>query len=204
MVGVYISGHPLDDYRLEIDSFCRGYSVSDLNKLEENNGKELFIAGIITSAEHRTTKNGKPFGTFEIEDYSDSNKQFIFGENYLRFKHLLVVGTFVFISGKVGPRKWGEGLEFSPNTIELLADVKEKRSKCLVLTVEQSDLTDMIIDDLYAAVSDHVGSCQLKFILQDHKSKTSLKMPSRNLKVAIEKELIQKIDRLNIFDYKLE
>ena len=204
VVGVYISGHPLDDYKLEIDSFCRGYSVADLNKLEENNGKELFIAGIITTAEHRTTKNGKPFGTFEIEDYTDTNKQFIFGENYLRFKHLLTVGTFVFLSGKVGPRKWGDGLEFAPNSIELLADVKEKRSKCLTLTVEQSDLTDMIIDELYMAVSDHTGSCQLKFILQDHKSKTSLKMPSRNMKVAIEKELIQKIDQLEVFDYKLE
>jgi len=204
VVGVYISGHPLDDYKLEIDSFCRGYGVADLNKLEENNGKELFIAGIITSAEHRTTKNGKPFGTFEIEDYTDTNKQFIFGENYLRFKHLLAVGTFVFVTGKVGPRKWGEGLEFAPSSIELLADVKEKRSKCLTLTVEQSDLTDMIIDELYLAVSDHVGSCQLKFILQDHKSKSTLKMPSRNMKVTIEKELIQKIDQLEIFDCRLE
>ncbi len=204
VVGVYISGHPLDDYKLEINSFCNGYGVSDLNKLEENNGKELFIAGIITSAEHRTTKNGKPFGTFEIEDYTDSNKQFIFGENYLRYKHLLTIGTFIFMTGKVGNRKWGDGLEFAPGSIELLADVKEKRSKCLTLTVEQSDLTDMIIDELYMAVSDHSGTCQLKFILQDHKSKTRLKMPSRNMKVAIEKELIKKIDQLEVFDYKLE
>ncbi len=122
----------------------------------------------------------------------------------MRFKHLLTVGTFVFLTGKVGNRKWGDGLEFSPSSIELLADVKEKRTKCLVLTVEQSDLTDMVVDELYLAVSDHVGTCQLKFILQDHKSKTTLKMPSRNMKVAIGKELIQKIAKLEVFDYKLE
>ncbi|MFD1551969.1 DNA polymerase III subunit alpha [Putridiphycobacter roseus] len=204
VVGVYISGHPLDDYRLEIDSFCNGCSVSDLTHLEENKGKELFIAGIITSAEHRTTKNGKPFGTFEIEDYTDSNKQFIFGENYLRFRHLLTVGTFVFMNGKIGPKKWGEGIEFSVSTIELLADVKEKKTKSLVLTVEQADLTDMIIDDLFTVVSDHSGSCQLKFVLHDYKSKTSLKMPSRNMKVNINQELIRQIKKLEVFECKLE
>ncbi|MDX1350857.1 MAG: hypothetical protein R3279_11440, partial [Putridiphycobacter sp.] len=103
-----------------------------------------------------------------------------------------------------GPRKWGEGLEFGINTMELLADVKEKRTKSLVLSVEQSDLTDMIIDDLYAVIADHSGNCQLKFILRDHKSKTSLKMPSRNLKVNINKQLIQSLDELQIFDCKLE
>lgn len=204
VVGVYISGHPLDDYKLEIDSFCKGCSVSDLTKLEENKGKELSIAGIITSAEHRTTKNGKPFGTFEIEDYSDSNKQFIFGESYLRFKHLLTIGTFVFMTGKVDNKKWGDGLEFRASSIELLADVKEKRSNALVLTVEQSDLTDMIVDELFMAVSDHSGNCHLKFVLKDFKSKTNLKMPSRNMKVTIEKELIDKIDQLNVFECKLE
>lgn len=204
VVGIYISGHPLDDYKLEIDSFCNGCSVSNLNNLEDNKGKEQFIAGIITSAEHRTTKNGKPFGTFEIEDYTDSSKQFIFGENYLRFKHLLTIGTFVFINGKIGPRKWGDGLELSISTIELLADVKEKKTKSLVLTVEQSDLTDMIIDDLYTIVSNHSGNCQLKFILHDHKSKTSLKMPSRNVKVNINKQLIDHLNQLEIFDCKLE
>ena len=77
VVGVYISGHPLDDFKLEIDSFCKG-NVSALSHLEENNKKELAIAGIITSAEHRTTKHGKPFGTFEIEDYSESSKAICF------------------------------------------------------------------------------------------------------------------------------
>ncbi|MFK8044426.1 MAG: DNA polymerase III subunit alpha [Crocinitomicaceae bacterium] len=204
VVGVYISGHPLDDYKLEIDSFCNGCTVANLNALEENKGKDLSIAGIITSAEHRTTKNGKPFGTFEIEDYTESSKQFVFGENYLRFKHLFTMGTFVFLNGKVGPRKWGDGLEFGMSSMELLADVKEKRTKTLVLSVEQSDLTDMIIDDLYTVVSDHAGSCALKFILRDHKSKTSLKMPSRNMKVDINKKLIDSLDRLEIFDCKLE
>jgi len=202
VVGIYISGHPLDDFKLEIDSFCKG-EVADLNKLEENNNKELVLAGIITEAEHRTTKNGKPFGTYILEDYSDSNKQFIFGDSYMKFKHMLNPGTFVLVSGKVGSRKWGDGLEFSPASIELLSNLKEKRTKEISLTVEQSDITDSMLDDLYTTITEHPGECRVKFILLDHKSKTKIKMPSRNLKVQISKEFVTKLNEMGVFELKL-
>ncbi len=202
VVGIYISGHPLDDFKLEIDSFCKG-EVADLNKLEDNNNKELVLAGIITEAEHRTTKNGKPFGTYMLEDYSDSNKQFVFGDSYLKFRHMFNPGTFVLVTGKIGARKWGEGLEFSPSAIELLSNLKEKRTKEIVLAVEQSDITDSLLDELYLAITEHPGECRVKFVLLDHKSETKLNMPSRNLKVEIGTELIGKLNKLNIFDMKL-
>ena len=202
VVGIYISGHPLDDFKLEIDSFCKG-EVADLNKLEENNNKELVLAGIITDAEHRTTKNGKPFGTYELEDYSDSNKQFIFGDSYMKFRYMFNPGTFVLVTGKIGPRKWGEGLEFSPSSIELLSNLKEKRTKEIILSIEQSDITDTLLDELYLAITEHPGECRVKFMLLDHKSETKLSMPSRNLKVEIGKGLIDKLKKLNVFEMKL-
>jgi len=202
VVGIYISGHPLDDFKLEIDSFCKG-EVADLNKLEDNNNKELVLAGIITEAEHRTTKNGKPFGTYMLEDYSDSNKQFVFGDSYMKFRHMFNPGTFVLVTGKIGARKWGDGLEFSPSSIELLSNLKEKRTKEIVLAVEQSDITDSLLDELYIAITEHPGDCRVKFILLDHKTETKLSMPSRNLKVEISKELIDKLNKLNVFDMKL-
>jgi len=202
VVGIYISGHPLDDFKLEIDSFCKG-EVADLNKLEDNNNKELVLAGIITEAEHRTTKNGKPFGTYILEDYSDSNKQFVFGDSYMKFRHMFNPGTFVLVTGKIGARKWGEGLEFSPSSIELLSNLKEKRTKEIVLAVEQSDITDSLLDELYLAITEHPGESRVKFVLLDHKSETKLNMPSRNLKVEIGKELIDKLNKLNVFEMKL-
>ncbi|MFT5819470.1 MAG: DNA polymerase-3 subunit alpha [Crocinitomix sp.] len=203
VVGIYISGHPLDDFKLEIDSFCKG-SVSDLTKLEENANQELRIAGIITDAQHRTTKHGNPFGTFDIEDYGDSNRLFVFGEDYMRFKHLIDMGTFVYISGRVAPRKYGDGLEFKINTMELLTELRDKRAKVLQLEVESSDITDQVIDKLYNVVMDHSGTCQLKFIIKDHKTNTTIKMPSKTMKVAIDNEFIKKVNELEVFEYTLE
>lgn len=203
VVGIYISGHPLDDFKLEIDSFCKG-TVSDIVKLEENKNQELRIAGIITDAQHRTTKHGNPFGTMDIEDYGDSTRLFVFGEDYLRFKHLISLGTFVFITGRVQTRKYGDGLEFKISSMELLTELRDKRSKTLMLEVESSDITDQVIDDLYHVVSDHSGKCKLKFIVKDHKTKSRVKMPSKTMKVAVDNAFIKKVEDLKVFEYTLE
>ncbi len=203
VVGIYISGHPLDDFKLEIDSFCKG-SVADLTKVDELANQELRIAGIITDAQHRTTKHGNPFGTFDIEDYGDNNRLFVFGEDYMRFKHMIALGTFVYVSGRVQPKKYGEGMEFKINSMDLLTELREKRAKTLLLEVESSDLTDRVIDKLYDLVMDHSGNCQLKFIVKDHKTNTKVKMPSKSLKVNVDSDFIKKVKELEVFEYTLE
>jgi DNA polymerase-3 subunit alpha len=203
VVGIYISGHPLDDYRLELDSFCKG-TVSDLSDLEKNQNQELRIAGIVTDAQHRRTKHGNPFGTFDLEDYSDNTRLFVFGEDYLRFKHLLDIGRFVYVVGRVGPRKYGDGLEFKIQSIDLLTELRSKRAKTLLLSVESADITDQLMDSLFNLVMDHSGQCQLKFLVKDHKSKSVVKMPSKTLKVGVDQDFIKEIKALNVFDFSLE
>ena len=203
VVGIYISGHPLDDFKLEIESFCKG-EVADLSRLDENKNQELRIAGIITDAQHRTTKHGNPFGTFDIEDYGDSTRLFVFGEDYMRFKHLIALGTFVYVVGRVQPRKYGDGLEFKINTLDLLTELRDKKARTLMLEVEASDITDRVIDDLYNLVMDHSGTCQLKFVVKDHKTKSLIKMPSKTMKVAVDNDFIKKVKQLEVFEYSLE
>ncbi len=203
VVGIYISGHPLDDFKLEIDSFCKG-GVSDLSKLEENQNQELRIAGIITDAQHRTTKHGNPFGTFDLEDYGDSTRLFVFGEDYMRFKHLISLGTFVYVSGRVAPKKYGDGLEFKINSMDLLTELRDKKAKVLNLEIEATDLTDRVIDDLYNIVMDNTGTCQLRFVVKDHKSKTKVNVKSKTMKVNVSNEFINKVNGLGVFEYVLD
>ena len=186
-----------------MQSFCKG-SIGDLNKLDEFVGQEFRVAGIITDAQHRNTKNGAPFGSFDVEDYSDTCKLFVFSDSYLKFKHHLSTGNFVFITGKVQPRKFGDGLEFKINSIELLAEVREKRTRALVLSAEYADITDQGIDELYTIMLAHHGTCQVKFLVKDHKTNTTLRMPSRSLKIMPDQEFIRKIDAMRIFECKLE
>jgi DNA polymerase-3 subunit alpha len=203
VVGIYISGHPLDDFGLELKSFCNA-SVSNIIELEKFANKELKIAGIITDAQHRTTKHGKPFGTFDLEDYSDSQRLFIFGEDYMRFKHMMSMGTFIHLTGRVQKKKFGDEMEFKVTGMELLSELREKKSKSLTLAVESSDLTDNVIDELYHIIQENTGACALKFVVKDHKSKTELRMPSRTLKVSVDNKFIHAVEDLQVFEYTVD
>ena len=128
----------------------------------------------------------------------------MFGDSYQKVKHLLDIGLFVFVTGKIGPKKWGDGLEFHLSSMKLLAEVKEKKTKALVLSIEQSDITDDLLDDLYNIFEENIGNCQVKFELKDHKTNTVIKMPSKTIKIEINKHLINYLNQNKVFEYKLE
>ena len=130
--------------------------------------------------------------------------RFVFGEDYMRFKHILSIGTFVHLTGRVQKKKYGDEMEFKVANLELLTELREKRARTLLLKVESSDLTEESIDALYHLIQDHAGNCSLKFIVRDFKSRSEIKMPSRNIKVSVDNDFIKKVDELKIFDCKIE
>jgi DNA polymerase-3 subunit alpha len=130
VVGIFISGHPLDDFRVEIESFCNG-NIGMLNEMEQHRGKDLMIAATISEVEHRITKNGDPFGTIQIEDYSDSYKMFLWRENYLKFKHFMQPGTFIAMKGRIEVPSRRNELEFVLHSMELLQNLRETKANSI-------------------------------------------------------------------------
>jgi len=94
VVGIYISGHPLDDFNLPMEHFCNA-SLEVLKDLKPLINKELRIGGIVGEVEHRISKNGKGWARFNLEDYLESYDFRIFGEEYLKFKHFLFENNFI-------------------------------------------------------------------------------------------------------------
>ncbi|MDH4058447.1 MAG: DNA polymerase III subunit alpha, partial [Cyclobacteriaceae bacterium] len=112
VVGVYISGHPLDNFKFELDSFCNT-PLSQLSELDGMEGRETKIGGIVSAVEHRLTKTGKPFGKLALEDYSGRFEFILWSEDYLKFKSFLMPGLFLFVEGTIIRKTWGDqSLEF--------------------------------------------------------------------------------------------
>ena len=130
IVGIYLSGHPLDRFRFEIEQLCTPrQGLLALQDLPAIRGKECRFAGRVVTADHRISKNGKPFGRFTLEDYHQTAEFSLFGKEYLACKAFMVPGWFVFIRGTAETRGFSgeEGtLEFKVKTMELLADIREK------------------------------------------------------------------------------
>ena len=85
VVGFYLSGHPLDAYKLEIDAYC----TCPLDKVETFKNREINLAGLITNVALRTTKTGQPFIVFNLEDYESSLPLALFRDDYTKFAPLI-------------------------------------------------------------------------------------------------------------------
>lgn len=201
VVGIFISGHPLDDFRIEIDAFCNG-KVGMLNDMEQHKNKDLLIAATITEAEHRFTKNGDPFGTLTIEDYTDSYRIFLWRENYLKYKHFIAPGAFIALKGRIEVPRNRKELEFIINNIDMLQDLKENRAKNVNVKLTTKQIDHALITDLNKLFLAHEGKCNLTFTIQDSLDNIEINMPSKSFKVDPNNSLFKELKRLNI-DYKL-
>jgi len=224
VIGIYLTSHPLDTYRFEIEHFCQN-SVSDLaliNKvkaaevdeetlLEFNRikNKELVIGGIIASANHRLTKTGKPFASFIIEDYSDSYDMAVFGEEYVKLKGYLQEGYFVQLRGLVQERfrqvgNWG----FELRSVQLLSDLREKMAKSFTINIPLPKLNEAFLDGIKDILAQNeiegvVPNCQLKFKIWDPQDEISVEMPAKSLKINLTNEFLDCIDKFEGINYRL-
>ena len=206
VIGFYLSGHPLDTYRVEM-GFCKN-TLSELREINKHKDREFTFGGMITAVNHRISKNGKPFGNFMLEDYNDSFEFVLFGEDYVKFKLYMTPGYFVFIRGKVQPR-WNQSdsMEFKISTMQLLSEVREKLLKNLTITIALSEISDDFINKLSDILDENSkkskGTCSVKFQVVDRDENLAIDLPSKKIKISPDNEFLDSISRSLNVTYKL-
>ncbi|MBO0342449.1 MAG: DNA polymerase III subunit alpha [Allomuricauda sp.] len=207
VVGIYISGHPLDDFKKEIKAFCKN-TVSDFSRLEEFVNRELTVAGVITDVQHRVSKNGKGWGLFTLEDYNESYELRIFGEEYLKFRHFLMINSFVHVRAFVREgwvnrdtgKKGDPRLQF--NDFKQLQDVMDAFAKKLTIKLNIDRLQEKRIQTLKDTLTLHKGDHPISFVIYEMQEEIKLKLSSRKQKVKINSELLSELEA-NEIHYKL-
>ncbi|WP_412986800.1 DNA polymerase III subunit alpha [Pontimicrobium sp. IMCC45349] len=207
VVGIYISGHPLDDFKIEMKTFCNG-TVSLFNDMASYVNREITFGGVVTDVQHRVSKQGKGWAAFTIEDYLDSYEFRIFGEDYLKFRHFLMISNFVYVRAFIREgwvnrdtgKKGDPRIQF--NNFQLLHDVMDTYAKKLSIQVNIKDLKEDTIASLKDLLHMHQGNHALNFVVYDNKEKIKLTMPSRRQKVKISQELLNELAEQDVY-YKL-
>jgi len=207
VVGIYISGHPLDEFKTEINAFCNA-SVSCASELENYVNREISFAGVVTDVQHRISKNGKGWALFSIEDYTDTFEFRIFGEEYLKYRHFLMINSFVYIkvfvregwinrdTGKKGDPR----LQF--NSFMLLQEVMDSYAKKLTIKLDIAALQEKRIKALKNTLVSHKGNHMLNFIVYEMEEQIKVNLASRKQKVQISSELLTTLEEQE-FHYKL-
>ena len=202
VIGMFISGHPLDSFKVEM-GFCSN-TLKDLSEIDKLKNKDVTVAGMVTAVNHRTAKSGSAFGNFTVEDYSGTFQFTLFSEAYLKLRHFLVQGAFLFIRGKVETRwKQQDQFEFKTHSIQLLSDVRDKIIKNITLQVSLTDLSDGLINQVNEIINESPGNCNIKFTVLEPNEKISIDMLSRKYKVSPNNEFLARLKNIPKLNYLL-
>ena len=194
VVGIYISGHPLDDYRFEMKYFCNS-KLDNLKDLNNHLNKTLTFGGIITNVQHRIAKNGKGWASFVLEGYDENFEFKIFGEEYLKFRHFLIQNNFTFMrvlvkegwadreTGKKGEPR----LQFA--LVQYLQDVLSMYAKKLIINLDVKTLDKNIIEDLKLIFNANKGDNQVAFEVSENE-KIIKQIPPTNVETDIMEPII--------------
>jgi DNA polymerase-3 subunit alpha len=203
VVGIYISGHPLDDFKIEMNTFCNG-TVAYFNDLEPYVNREITFGGVVTDVIHRVSKQGKGWAIFTVEDYTDTFEFKIFGEEYLKFRHFLMKNNFIYtrvlvregwVNRDTG-KKSDPRLQF--NSFQLLQDVMEGYAKKLTIQLNIKELEEEKIQFLKDLIYMHPGSQSLMFVVYDNRDQIKLELPSRRLKIKVSQELLEELEKKQV------
>ena len=204
LIGIYLSAHPLDNYKLEINSYCN-CNLSDFQNMNNLINRELKIAGIVTGAEHRTTKTGKPFGSITLEDYTDSYKMTFFSKDYLAMKQYFTIGYQLVMKGKVQHRFGNPEaeLEFKPTNIDMLSEIKDSVFNSIAIKIPVTEISENLITEVQEMAESNKGNTLLKFLIFDPGSKVWVQMFSRTHKVNVSKNLVNYLEQKPELQYKI-
>lgn len=205
VIGFYLSGHPLDDHRLEIKYLCNT-TLPDLKELDKLAGRDLTFSGIVTKAEHRIAKSGKPFGSLSLEDHHGTHEFMFFSEDYMKFKLYMQMGALLLVKGRAAARTWGrdEGqMELKINNIDLLGDARDKYITKLNLKVDADRVDDALTRELGQLLKASPGKCKVTVQLVSAQENMALEAASKGFSVGLTEDLIRSLDGLTDVSYTL-
>ena len=203
-VGIYLSAHPLDEYRIVLDNLCNT-KCSELNDLSTLSDREdIILGGIVTSNQQKYTKNGKPCGFVNIEDYNGTGQLAFFGEDWGKWNGMLIVGSSVYITAKCVPRFRDSNLyDLKVQNIEYLPTVKERSIDRFTINITTDDLDSLVVEELNQIIREHPGKTKLFFQLHDRKGNNHVLLKSRTHEIDVRQDLIKFIENHDFLDYNI-
>lgn len=186
LIGIYLSGHPLDSYKFEMQH----YGITPINQLDNRKGRPIRIAGIVSAVYHGKSKKGDDYGRMTLTDYSGNIEIPFWQENYVRFRNYLEQSQKIVLTGVYADHKYREGqTEFRVNSIMLLSEVKEKLTQKVLLPFTLFQLDMESADYLKNYVQSHPGNTPLSIAVWDEASGQSTTLSSSK-KITVEDELV--------------
>ena len=204
LVGIYLSAHPLDEYKIVLDNLCNTH-CSELADVSALSGREsVVIGGIVTAIKSKFTKTGKPCGFVTIEDFAGSGELAMFGEEWGRWSGMFKEGCAVYITAKCQQRyRDSKFFDLRIQNIEYLQTIKDKAIDRITISLSADLLDEKVVEELNEIICDNPGQTKLFFRLHDSRGKNHVLLRSQNRTVDVKRNLIAYIEQTPALDYKI-
>lgn len=218
VIGIYLTGHPLDNYKLEMDKYCNTTIAELKNMQKARSGEggdevmaafaqlkkrgEVCVGGLVGNVQHKMTKTGKPFGTFMLEDYNESYEFALFGEDYVKFRNLMVNGYFLHIKGNIEEKfRQKDNWDLRITTMSLLSEMRDKLTKSVTVALDLNAINAQLMNEIQHIVNVNnekypVKNCSLRFVIKYKDEDLVVNMPSKTFKVNPSDDLMADIMQL--------
>ena len=205
LVGIYLSAHPLDEYKIVLDNLCnaRCQELAD-RAVALYDREDVTFGGIVTGVRTRFDKSGQPCGFVTIEDFDGSGELALFGMDWGRWNGMFTEGASIYITAKMQQRfRDSDQKQLKVQNIEYLQVVKDKAIDRITITLNTDKLDDQIVADLGEIIAEHPGKTKLFFQLHDSTGKHHVLLRSQSKMVDVKHHLIDYIERTEALDYKI-
>ena len=204
LVGIYLSAHPLDQYKIVLDNLCntRCDELADISLLKDRS--DVTLGGIVTGVRTRLDKRGNPCGFVTLEDFNGSGELAMFGEEWGRWSGMFTEGASVYVTGKIQPRfQFSDLLQLKVQNIEYLQTIKDKAISRITISVVSDMLDDRVVTELSELISANPGSTEVYLQLHDATGKNHVLLRSKSKRIDVKNDLLQFIEQTASLDYKI-
>jgi DNA polymerase-3 subunit alpha len=155
MTGVYISGHPLDEYKDALEGYSTTMDIMDLQHIEENegmaaglsnnfeDGSVVAIGGLVVEKKIKYTKNNNAMAFVTLEDLYGVIEVIVFPQVLSKYSSLLEEDRAVVIKGRISMREEEEP-KLIANEVEALVNEKPGKLYLMISSDKSSDIQEDI------------------------------------------------------------
>ncbi len=206
IAGIYLSSHPLDDYKREV-KYAASCTIDELSRYREENlqGIKIRLCGIISEVQHKTNQKGEGFAVMTLQDYQGSIILRVYKETYKNFKNLLELGTTILVEGTYEKDNWKQNDNdwiLKVQNIVLLSSALDYICKKLTVYVNLQNISKETIASLDETCRRHKGQILPKIVILDTQQDVKLEFLAVKKKLSVNNELLSEIEDLGFY-YKL-
>ncbi len=196
LIGLYLTAHPLDVYKFEINHLCN-LKLREFNNLEKILNRNFKVGGMISNIREGIDKKGNKYAIVTLQDYTDTFEFTFFSRQYPKFANYFIMGAYIMISGKVQEREWAKdgSIEVFVKKIDMLEGMRDNMINNININIPVQAIDDELITELHNTMMESKGNVSVYFtIFNKDKKNHIVNLFSRVARIELTDEIIKYLD----------